>query len=97
MCPVLLDGRAQPAPHQINVASGRSNAALALLLEAMKHIDAGPQFHGIDRAISVPVEVFDNLQNSNTTKALEWLGAGILQAFLGQPQRRANSVLNRLR
>lgn len=64
----------------------RSDAALALLLEAVQDEHSFGEPHGVDGAISTTTIAFDDFQNTGTSKALEHLRCRVLVPMLRKVQ-----------
>ena len=79
-------GYLQSFPYQLDFRARRQNAGFRLLLEDVKNIDRFLKSDGINRTISVAVEVRDYFHNSRASEAAHRLGIGMLSALLRYPK-----------
>src|SRR5438046_5925259 len=64
--PVVLLRAFQASLDPVDVNLWRCRALLCFLLEGIEHIDDACEFHSVDCAVRVPVEVVDDLQNARS-------------------------------
>ena len=63
----------------------------------MKNVDRVSELDCIDRAVSIALVAFDNLQHTSTAKTLLRLGLVVLSTLLRQMQRIPKHILHVIR
>jgi len=84
--------RLQTFANQIHVLLWCLNAFGGLLLETVQNVDPLGDLDRIDGTVRVAHVVFNHLQNTGTTKSLQWLCLVMLLARLRQIQRKPKDV-----
>src|SRR5207247_1966774 len=94
---MILLGSSEPLLDEIQILLGCLDALLRLLLKDVKHVDCVGELHGVNGAVGVPVEVFDELEYACSSVAPERLRVLVLPSQLSDEQRMTDDVLHRLR
>jgi hypothetical protein len=86
-------GGFQPLLDEVDIALGRFDAALRLLLERVQHIDSRTKANGVNSAVGVPVEILDEF-NRTTTEAFQQLRGWGMLSELCQKLLKAECILH---
>ena len=64
------------------------------LLKAMKYVNQTCQLDGVNRAISITLDIRHYLDNARATEALEWLGLRMFKTLLRPKYRSSEKSSN---
>lgn len=76
---------------QVNLGFGRPDSGFRFLLKCMENVDHALQFDRVDRPKRIPIKIRDDLDNACAVEAFQRLRVGVLFAFLGRTQSKANA------
>lgn len=76
--------------YQIEIVLRRSNARFGFLLKSMKYINRLGKLDCVNRSISIPVEIFDDLDHAGAAEAPHrfcvWMFSAALRNFESESQ-----------
>lgn len=91
---IVALSRGQPTLNEVHISLRRRDAARALFLKAMQHVDSVLQAHRVDSSIRVAVVPLDYFQDARSLKAFERPGILVRQALLRKIERVTDGSLH---